>query len=1189
MKRGTRVWCAVVVLMVGLILSTSLVQAVSQCGDQTDTCYCGKANPMPCCDNNCNGNKIDVCDGNCIWWAWQQACCEWGVGLPDSVSKWDDGRTYSRTVPVIGAIAIRCGAVQESGGDIRCAPHKLKHTAYVVWVSGDKNYVKVSEMNCWRPKGTEPCPGDPGYKGCSGKPCSTCETTGHSYRYHTYPSSWFSYYIYPPSISLLPAPSLYSPSNNQKDVSTTPYFDWSDVSGANRYWLMVAKSKSDLPTNPNAESCPKCVISEMWLTSSKYQTPSSKKLEKGKTYYWQVQAFYWDGSKVTKQGEYSEQWSFTTKPTSCQYSCWDRSALSGNELATLVRNHFPLGGVPQTGESIRVTAYAVAKAESGGNPSACGDNDKSIGLWQINIDYHPEYDKCCLFEEDYNANAAKEISNNGKDWNPWCTWEKTACGGNGNEAYKQYLTEARKHFYPKVTSLSVSSTSISLGESVKIYYSVSDDVGLDRVELWRTVDKNGVPDDSNWNKVKQVSISGTTYSAYFTDTPTSPGIYWYGIHVVDNSGAPEAWNDEGNSRTGNWPGVYGPDKVVVTLAHRTITFYTDPSTGGTITFAGSTYTNGQSTTKTDGTYPVSANPASNYMFDHWSTTGGVSVANPNAQLTTATVTGDGSIKAWFNEDTTPPSASISINSGATYTTTTSVTLSLTYSDSGSGVDKCRYKNSGGSWTSWQSCTSTKPWTLSSGDGTKTVYYQVRDKAGNIREVSDTIILDTTPPPAPVISSSTHPDENKWYCNRNPTFTWTTPSDSSGIACYSYTLDLSSSTTPDTTCDTTGNSKSYTNLAYGTWYFHVRAKDNAGNWGPADHYRVQLEDCDLKDGCYAYGTGCEDRDYYCDGSVCKYTVSNRHTDYYDDWVNYCKGDEVWKHRLFHDFYCEGGSCKDHTRWKDDQLVKNCNVHDNWYDTEKTKWITVKEYACKIEQKEQKEQKYRDYYCSGGSCTHKVTSTKWVDTGKTRTVNKPDGTDCCSGGNCDGWYDTGKTKWVTTKEYECKYDQKEQKEQEYRDYYCSGGSCTHKVTKTQWIDTGNTRTINKEDGTDCGFDGWFDTGETKWVENANPCYEKEQKEQEYRDYYCSSGSCTYEVKNTRWIDTGNTRERIKAIDVRPESCSMNISKEKQFSAIATLTSGGTEDVTSNASWSSNNTSVLEYLGRGKFKAKNEVVSL
>ena len=138
-------------------------------------------------------------------------------------------------------------------------------------------------------------------------------------------------------------------------------------------------------------------------------------------------------------------------------------------------------------------------------------------------------------------------------------------------------------------------------------------------------------------------------------------------------------------------------------------------------------------------------------------------------------------------DTTDPSASISINSGATYTDTTSVTLSLTYSDGGSGVDQCRYKNSEGSWTRWESC---------SGDGTKTVYYQVRDNAGNIREVSDTIILDTTDPPAPTISSATHPNENTWYNNNDPAFTWNTPSDTSGIEGYSYTLDHSSSTTPD---------------------------------------------------------------------------------------------------------------------------------------------------------------------------------------------------------------------------------------------------------------------------------------------------------------------------------------------------------------------------------------------------------
>jgi hypothetical protein len=100
--------------------------------------------------------------------------------------------------------------------------------------------------------------------------------------------------------------------------------------------------------------------------------------------------------------------------------------------------------------------------------------------------------------------------------------------------------------------------------------------------------------------------------------------------------------------------------------------------------------------------------------------------------------------------------------------------------------------------------------------------------------------DTTPPPAPIISSFTHPNENIWYANNDPSSTWTTPSDQSGIAGYSYTLDHSSSTIPGKLVDTTGNSKSYTNKADGIWYFHVRAKDNAGNWGSADHYRVKID-------------------------------------------------------------------------------------------------------------------------------------------------------------------------------------------------------------------------------------------------------------------------------------------------------------------------------------------------------------
>ena len=161
-------------------------------------------------------------------------------------------------------------------------------------------------------------------------------------------------------------------------------------------------------------------------------------------------------------------------------------------------------------------------------------------------------------------------------------------------------------------------------------------------------------------------------------------------------------------------------------------------------------------------------------------------------------------------------------------------------------------------------------------------------------------------------------------------------------------------------------------------------------------------------------------------------------------------------------------------------ENCNNYDGWY--------------CNGNIRE-----YRDYYCSGTSCTYTVTSSENCD-------------------NNDGWVDTGNTKWVPDPGNDCR--EKERKEQEYRDYACSNGACTYSVTDTQWLDTGNTR--NKPDGTDCGSDAWVDTGNTQWVE-VNECKDKEQKEQEYRDYYCSGGACTYSVTDTQWVDTGNTRNK------------------------------------------------------------------
>ena len=59
--------------------------------------------------------------------------------------------------------------------------------------------------------------------------------------------------------------------------------------------------------------------------------------------------------------------------------------------------------------------------------------------------------------------------------------------------------------------------------------------------------------------------------------------------------------------------------------------------------------------------------------------------------------------------------------------------------------------------------------------------------------------------------------------------------------------------------------------------------------------------------------------------------------------------------------------------------------------------------------------------------------------------------------------------------------------------------------------------------CADSGWFDTGNTRWVDDT-ACTDKEQKEQEYRAYYCDlAADCQYTVTDTQWVDTGNTQPK------------------------------------------------------------------
>jgi hypothetical protein len=103
-------------------------------------------------------------------------------------------------------------------------------------------------------------------------------------------------------------------------------------------------------------------------------------------------------------------------------------------------------------------------------------------------------------------------------------------------------------------------------------------------------------------------------------------------------------------------------------------------------------------------------------------------------------------------DTVAPTGSVVIDGGATYTTSTSVNLTLSATDAISGVAQMSFSNNGSSWSAWESYATNKSWTMSSGDGSKTVYAQYKDNAGNISSTpaTDTITFDTVAPAGSVV-------------------------------------------------------------------------------------------------------------------------------------------------------------------------------------------------------------------------------------------------------------------------------------------------------------------------------------------------------------------------------------------------------------------------------------------------------
>ncbi|MBE3137916.1 MAG: PGF-pre-PGF domain-containing protein [Thermoplasmata archaeon] len=172
------------------------------------------------------------------------------------------------------------------------------------------------------------------------------------------------------------------------------------------------------------------------------------------------------------------------------------------------------------------------------------------------------------------------------------------------------------------------------------------------------------------------------------------------------------------------------------------------------------------------------------------------------------------------DTTAPTSLSISIESGQSYTNTSLVDLSL----SATGAAKMQFSRNGTFNSTWETYATTRVWGLSSGDGTKTLHFRVKDNAGNIATaVNDTIILDTAAPTFSSVSSGS-------VSQTGATITWTTNEIATSQVLYGLTTSYGSHTTLDST-KVTSHSQAITGLSAGsTYHYKVASIDSAGNNG-----------------------------------------------------------------------------------------------------------------------------------------------------------------------------------------------------------------------------------------------------------------------------------------------------------------------------------------------------------------------
>ncbi|MBI5562933.1 MAG: HYR domain-containing protein, partial [Deltaproteobacteria bacterium] len=151
-----------------------------------------------------------------------------------------------------------------------------------------------------------------------------------------------------------------------------------------------------------------------------------------------------------------------------------------------------------------------------------------------------------------------------------------------------------------------------------------------------------------------------------------------------------------------------------------------------------------------GAVAVTCSPASGSTFAIGTTTVNCSATDGANNTATASF----NVTVTPPPDTTPPTGTVAVNSGAASTMWLGVTLTLSASDNSGSVAQMRFSNDGVTWSNWEAYSTTKAWALALGpSGVRTAYAQFKDTDGNASTTSDVIFYDSTPPTGTVVINS----------------------------------------------------------------------------------------------------------------------------------------------------------------------------------------------------------------------------------------------------------------------------------------------------------------------------------------------------------------------------------------------------------------------------------------------------